>query len=282
MKLQVLRQLRRLHSYRASDPVEEELRGWSYTRPPVKPRRYLGLSMADVAYRYCPTKRDVYLRKVLNLQGEAREPLTLGKAVHEVLARASRDVSRWLSSGLPPYKAMELAVYNSRRASSLCPPKYSAYCSSLYEAFALDLLSDGSDSPLLPTFSEVRVDGTPLGLSPRLSVDAITSLSMVVEFKLGSPQDFHRLALAGYAMALESNLELPVDFGALVYVNGLSEGVPKISYEVYYISPDLRRQFIDARDEVVELISEEKDPGRPAVCPSSCPFYSYCNGGAKA
>ncbi|WP_434731272.1 CRISPR-associated protein Cas4 [Thermogladius sp. KZ2Tp1] len=39
----VLRSVRRLYAWSRADPVEEELRGWSWDRPPVKPRAYLGL-----------------------------------------------------------------------------------------------------------------------------------------------------------------------------------------------------------------------------------------------
>ena len=283
MRIQILRQLRRLHSLRASDPVEEDLRGWNSYKPPVKPRRYLSLAIADVAYKYCPTKRDVYLRKVLNQQGEQREQLSLGRAVHDTISLASREVSRLFSLGLPPYEVAERALARANRARSLCPEKFTEFCVKVYKRFVLDLVSDSFDSTgFFPVISEFRVDGSPLGLSPRLSVDAVTALSLVLEVKVGYHQDFHRLALAGYAMALESSLELPVDFGALIYVNGVQQNEPEVHYQVFYVSSDLRKEFLDSRDEVIQLVEEGKDPGKPAFCPTSCPFFSQCNPGLKA
>jgi CRISPR-associated protein Csa1 len=274
MRSQITRQIKLLHSYRASDPVEEELRGWSYDRPPVKPRQYLSLTMGDVAYRYCPTKRDVYLRR-LKVQGEQNQALNWGSQVHKVISSLSRDLLKIAGEGLPPWEAVERSLGKCRQISRVCQDQ--RYCEQVCKAFATDLLSDYFDSTsFLPVISEFRVDGTPLGLSPRLSVDALTQLSMVVEVKTGYPQDFHRLALVGYAMSLESALEIPMDFGTLIYVNGK---VPELRYESHYLSPDLRREFLDSRDEVIDLISKEKDPGLPSSCYPSCPFLSYCRGG---
>ncbi|AAK41682.1 type I-A CRISPR-associated protein Cas4/Csa1 [Saccharolobus solfataricus] len=278
MRSQIVRQLRRLHSYRASDPIEEELRGWNYYMPPIKPRRYLGLSISDVAYKYCETKRDVYLRKVLKIQGEQRTPLLLGQAIHEIVRNVSNEVVKLLSSGYKPWSVLETLFRNNKIVRSLCPPQFIKYCEEVYKAYALDLLSDFSDSTsFIPVISEFKVDGSPLGLSSRLSVDAIMQLSLVVEMKVGSVQEFHRLALAGYGMALESALELPIDFGALIYVNGINTSSPEFKVEVFYVSPDMRKEFLDARDEVIDMISQEKDPGMPVSCSPSCPFLNYCN-----
>jgi len=282
MRSQIVRQLRRLHSYRASDPIEEELRGWNYHMPPIKPRRYFSLSMSDVAYKYCLTKRDVYLRKVLKVQGEQKPALALGQAVHDVIKHVSDDLTKLSASGLKPWDALEVLFMKSRKvAREVCPQQFIKYCEEVYKAYALDILSDTSDSTsFLPVISEFKVDGSPLGLSPRLSVDAIVQLSFVVEFKVGSIQEFHKLALAGYALALESALELPIDFGALIYVNGINSS-PEFKLEVSYISPDLRKEFLDARDEIIDMLSQEKDPGMPVTCSPSCPFLSYCRGNKK-
>ncbi|ABP95307.1 MULTISPECIES: type I-A CRISPR-associated protein Cas4/Csa1 [Metallosphaera] len=272
MRSQITRQLRLLHSYRASDPIEEELRGWSYHHPPIKPRRYLSLSMGDVAYRYCETKRDVYLRRN-GVQGEANQALNHGLSVHRIFSTISREVSRLTLSGLPPWDVVSILMSRCSKLSRECQDR--SGCEQACKSFSLDLISDYFDSTsFIPTISEFRVDGTPLGLSPRLSVDAITQFSMVVEIKTGTPQDFHKLALAGYALALESSLELPLDFGTLIYVRG-----GELRYESHYVSPDLRKEFLDSRDEVISMLSEDRDPGLPTVCYPSCPFLSHCRGG---
>ncbi|AWR98103.1 type I-A CRISPR-associated protein Cas4/Csa1 [Acidianus sulfidivorans JP7] len=279
MRSQIIRQLRRLHSYRASDPIEEELRGWSYHMPPIKPRRYLGLSMSDVAYRYCETKRDVYLRKVLKVQGEQKTPLLLGQAIHEIVRSVSNEIVKLLSSGYKPWNVIDILFRNNKIVRNICPQQFIKYCEEVYKAYSLDLLSDFSDSTsFIPVISEFKVDGSPLGLSSKLSVDAIMQLSLVVEMKVGYSQEFHKLALAGYGMALESALELPIDFGALIYVNGINNNnSPEFKVEVFYISPDIRKEFLDARDEIIDMLSQEKDPGMPSSCSPSCPFLNYCN-----
>lgn len=267
-----MRQIKLLHSYRASDPVEEELRGWSYYYPPIKPRLYLSLTMGDVAYRYCPTKRDVYLRRN-RVEGEQKQALLNGSAVHRVISWVARDLLRAAGRGMAPWDTVEYVLRKCSAASRECQDR--SYCEKVCKYLALDFTSDLFDSTsFIPLISEFRVDGTPLGLSPRLRVDALTQASLVLEVKTGYPQEFHRLGLVGYAMALESSLELPIDFGTLIYVNN----VPEVRYESYYLSPDLRRRFIDERDEVIDMLVQDKDPGMPVQCPQTCPFLSHCRG----
>ncbi|MFP3189524.1 MAG: CRISPR-associated protein Cas4 [Sulfolobaceae archaeon] len=42
------------------------------------------------------------------------------------------------------------------------------------------------------------------------------------------------------------------------------------------MSPDLRRVFLDKRDEVIDLIQNGRDPGKPVKCFENCPFYGVC------
>ena len=45
-------------------PVAEELRGWSWHQPPLKPVYDRPLGVYEVAGKYCPTGRDLFLRRV--------------------------------------------------------------------------------------------------------------------------------------------------------------------------------------------------------------------------
>jgi len=278
---EMFRSLRKLHGWRSSDPVPEELRGWSYHRPPVRPRSYLGLSMHEVAYLYCPTKRDVYLRRIMKVKGDWDKPhIQLGSLVHKVVGRASRDVALVALSGQDPVEA-----FSSFNPSLECG-EMEEYCRKLYKFLTLTWLSDtarsravygGEALGLFPWVSEIRVDGSLLGLSNKLSIDALGSLALV-EVKTGKREDFHKVGLTGYALAVESSLEVPVDFGFLVYFNGVGKGEVEVQVDPVYVSPDLRKEFLDRRDEVVDIVVSQRDPGMPPTCPEACPFYSTCNG----
>ena len=286
-RLEIIRGLKKLHTIRARDPVPEELRGWSHNTPPVKPRAYLGLGVGEIAYRYCETKRDLYLRRVLGIKGDSgKAPLVNGAAIHKIFSEASRGVRKLALLGKPgPEIYEELSKEAPRIASTTCPEDLRITCEKIYRYLALMWSAEiakariayGSQDAagLIPWITELRVDGTLVGLSDRLSVDAIAEASIVIEIKTGQKKNFHKLALAGYALALESSLETPIDYGVLIYINPVGEE-PEITLESHYISPDTRKEFIDARDEAIDMILSSKDPGIARNCPETCPFLEIC------
>jgi CRISPR-associated protein Csa1 len=285
-RLEIVRGLRKLHHIRSRDPVPEELRGWSYHTPPVKPRAYLGLGVGEVAYRYCETRRDLYLRRVVRARGDSsKPPLANGASIHRIFSEASKAVRALALMGRDgPEIYEELSKKAGEVASKTCPEDSKGQCEKLYRYLTLmwsaevskARISFGSQDAagLIPWISELRVDGTLVGLSDRLSIDALAEPSIVIEIKTGQRRSFHRLALAGYALAIESSLEIPVDYGALIYIN--INGEIDINIETHYISPDLRKEFIDARDEAIDLILSGRDPGIARNCPETCPFLEIC------
>ncbi|MEM0267324.1 MAG: type I-A CRISPR-associated protein Cas4/Csa1 [Thermofilum sp.] len=270
-RLALLRSLRRLHRLREQDPVEEELRGWNWDRPPLRPRAYLGLGVSEVACRYCPTGRDVYLRR-MGVEGERTQPLLDGSLVHAVFHAASCDVRRGLAEGGRGWEVYErLAAKARERLAELgVQGERHAWLEDLYKLLAITWCAEEWGW----LFTEYRVDGTVLGLARNLRVDGLAEGGVVVEVKYGKPQRFHQLALAGYALVLEANLEVPFDYGVLIYVAN-NEGL-SVSWEPIYLSTGLRRGFIEQRDELIDLLVSGRDPPRAANCPEACPFRGVC------
>ena len=64
------------------NPVPEELRGWNWHCPPLKPYYDVKLPMYLICGSYCPSSRDSYFAMVEKAKGEADFPIPLGKAVH--------------------------------------------------------------------------------------------------------------------------------------------------------------------------------------------------------
>ena len=295
-RIDVLRGLRRLHWLRERDPVAGEVRGWNWDNPPIRPRAYLGLGVYEVAYRYCPNARDVFLRRVRRIRAEQTQALWLGGMVHRVFHLAARDVRKMLIDGLEAWRAYEVLAGEAEdkvkeiyRAWGRDGDGFSGWLTRLYkylvlgwcaEAARSEALFGGEAVTWLPWFTEIRVDGSSLGLSSNLRVDALAEGGVVVEVKYGKPADFHRLGLAGYALALESQLEVPVDYGLLVYVNGNggdSGDKIRISYEYVYIDNSLRHEFLEQRDEIIDMLLSEREPPVNPTCPRSCPFYNHCH-----
>lgn len=271
-KFILFRSLRRLHRLMEQDPIEDSLRGWSWDKPPIRPRAYLNLGVSQVAYKYCPTRRDIYLRWN-NVKGCRNIFLRNGSLVHEVFHLANQDVRRELIQGFSPWMAYE----NISRRAVLRLKKIGVnvekdgWLLDLYKSLTLSWCAD----KWIGFISEYRVDGSPLGLSKNLHVDGLAEGSVVIEIKYGRPYDFHKLGLAGYALALECFLEAPFDYGILIYVSNNSSQI-NVSWEPVYISPYLRKEFLEARDEVIDLILSEREPPIADFCPESCPYRGVC------
>ena len=286
LAIDLVKKIRRLHTLREKDPVPEELRGWFHYSPPIKPRAYLGLGVSEIANRYCETRRDIYLRRVARVRISTRPaPLQNGAAIHRVF-RVASEKTREIIFSRDIIERLETELRRSSSTlSNICGREILGLCTDLYKKLLVTWVSEiiksrsiygGDLVATLPWLSEIRVDGSLIGLSDRLSVDAIVNPLVVAEIKTGAEREFHRLSLAGYALAIESNLEIPVDYGVLIYVSNSPGSGVEIRYDVHYISPDLRREFIDARDEVIDMILSGRDPGKSRECPDTCPFKEVC------
>jgi CRISPR-associated protein Csa1 len=260
--LQLLRQeLKYLHGLQLSVP--SELRGWAWDRPPVRQRYRAGLGVSEVAYYSCCPREALEAR----LRGPRQDAaMLLGAAVHELFRRVAYGLQGLLGRGLEPWEAarrvMESRAY-AEVASQFGLAGEAQRLRDLQGALAVLLAGDATLQRLLggsaagswaPWLSEYVVDGTPLGLARRLRVDALMS-GAVVEFKVGQARDWHAVQLAGYAMALESQLEVPFDYGLLVSV---SLSPPSLSVHGLLLGEGPRSRFLEARDSMAEELASRE------------------------
>ncbi len=286
------RVLKRLYYFSVKDPVDDEWRGWNWDRPPLRPRGLFGLSMGDVVYRYCPTRRDVWLRRVMGVRGRDSRPMVIGRIIHIVFDVANTLFLEASTRFNDPVSIYDYMVQTARRRLETrgVPSEEFRWVLKLYRRLALALAGSASMYMIWHPgsrgyegstwFTEYHVDGSPLGLSQNLRVDAYGD-GVVVEIKYGRFQEFQKLSLAGYALALEAEHETPVNYGLLIHVNGIPENDPSIHVKGYYIDTLMRRRFIEYRDEVIDLLMSEQEPVKPPQreCPENCPFYHICWGG---
>lgn len=255
---------------REVDPIPGELRGWSWDKPPVKPRAYLGLGVSEVAYASQCGYRELWLRRRKGVKIEPSDAMRRGYIVHEVFHRASRDLRAIVSRGFNWYDVRRLCDRASSRLSDLSGEKWVI---ELYrklvlmwigESLAAELTNGGPGLGWLPWLTEYRVDGSLLGLSKQLRVDALGEMGLLVEVKYSRSMRWHRVTLAGYALAIEAYMEIPVDYGVLVNINNVDVS-PSILVEPIYISPSLRRAFLEARDEAIDVLLSPIEPS-PSQC----------------
>lgn len=285
--------------------VSEELRGWAQGEGSVAADQSRLLGVADITSGFCPTGRDVYLRYVEGVRGEDNPILQRGRLIHEVFERAVERVKGIIYSSGPAVTGEEVEEVMREELPRLTDELVRRY-SLMREAHvrwltkrlwgeaartygaALDSVKERSrylrlDSIVaatVPVIAEFPIDGSLIGLSRALRVDALLPPSIIVEIKTRSWRREFDLAVAGYALAMEANYEIPVDHGLLMMVHADPErGEVLVRPKVVVVGDDLRADFIDERDRRREIIEYGADPGVARDCPPECPFRPYCRGG---
>ncbi|HLH23128.1 MAG TPA: type I-A CRISPR-associated protein Cas4/Csa1 [Chloroflexota bacterium] len=288
---------RRLLPEARQQGIAEELRGWSWARPPLQPVYAVPLGVYEVAGKYCPTGRDVYLRRVERVVAPPNRGMVEGRVLHQLVAdllvAAKRVIYQYGAACLDALEELRERAQPPLEGVPLAPEARPELQTKLDAVRAFetrrivervqDVLARqpqaGPDTLValaLPVHLEVRLNGTYLGLSPHLSADGVLFTEMMVaDLKFGPREEFHRLTTTGYALVLESLYEVPVDVGCIVYVS-FRQGRVLVERDFHVIGDELRHWFLEEREEKMRLVSEELDPGLPAVCPRSCPYLRVC------
>ncbi len=305
----------RLRAYQ--DPVIDDYRGWSWYKEPVKPPAYKSVSISDFAYLYCNSLRNVYLKYVLKIEGKLTRPIIEGWIFHNILYNVLEDVKKLVYSG---YRGKEIIDELLSGASirkiednveyllSLRNVNFNeiyvkdiiSKALSLYEYVVLyysgevekivtelvDTRADAIIGQVIPQISQFHIDGYLIGLSRKLIIDAIMP-NVIIEFKFSNGFntniDNYSTALAGYALAIESDLEIPIDYALIVKIwfdkiGRNDKFIPRISITPIYLGNEVRREFLNLRDEVYDIIYTGKDPGIARNCSETCPYVHVCKG----
>lgn len=281
--------------------VADELRGWNWSQPPLSPVYDTPLAIYEVAGAYCPTNRDLYLRRVERIRPKPSPAMARGSALHaarvHVLVAGKRliyahgvdnyqEIFRSLQELAPlsiePY-AQDLApeeVDNLRQKALIIHDFERARIIARIQEILTKHPYIGEDSLVslaLPVVVEQKLDGSFLGLSANLSTDAFTFCEpMILDLKFGEPRKFHRLQTTGYALVMEAIYEFPVNLGCLVYAEFRGNRLI-IKKDLHVIDDELRQWFIEARDEKARMIYEEIDPGVAEECHPGCYCYRICH-----
>ncbi|QGA53967.1 type I-A CRISPR-associated protein Cas4/Csa1 [Sulfolobus sp. E5-1-F] len=269
--------------------VDEELRGWNWNEPPVYTRSLSQVSVSDL--NYCSTLRNIYL-KVKGFKGDIGKQILQGSLIHMVYAFGVETVKRLIYSkdgidGSTLRTLMGDEFYSLLKDLKDEDAKYAKvlwdHITNIYSA-ELDrvrsrftnLTRDSLVSQVVPFYVEFPVDGSFLGLT-NLRVDAfVPHLPLIAEMKTGKYRYAHELSLAGYALAIESQYEIPIDYGYLCYVNVTDRDV-RSNCKLVPISDAIRSEFLDMRDKAQDIMDKGIDPGIAKDCERDCMFYRVCH-----
>lgn len=281
--------------------VVDELRGWNWNRPPLAPVYDLKLPLYEIAGKYCPVGKDVYLKRVMGMSGNLNFLMIQGIVLHDVMVEIMTKAKKLIyTMGVSNY----ISIFNELSNNTYeIPGKYVKLLDNNLEllqkrvnylwefearnitARIQEVLSHqpyiGEDSltyHALPVIMEQKLDGSFLGMSHYLSSDAfIFSEPMILDLKFDIKRDFHRLTTTGYAMVIESLYEYPVNIGCLIYPQFNEDGRITLKKDFHFINEELRQWFIEERDEKMRMVFEEIDPGKPEKCYENCQYLEECN-----
>jgi CRISPR-associated protein Csa1 len=310
-RLDLDRRFRLLRKELEGKNISEELRGWNFDSPPVEPSsRSILFSVSTLASRYCESMRDVYLRYVLNIKPPPNIKMARGIVLHAINREVLSTVKRLLFSGnvksgfelieslfTMTYSIVNKAIFETENLlANLCDDVKSQLINEALAFFKFLLVQaaaridqviskyphsdiDSIINIAIPPVVERKVDGSLIGLSRELSIDIYTPFNAVADLKTGEIREFHPYAATGYALALEAEENIPVDFGFIIYVKiEPPRFVPNFKIKYFVISDELRREFLELRDEAYEIVSIGRDPSKPSKCPDYCPYYPVCKG----
>lgn len=260
--------------------IDEEFRGWSYSEGPLRPPYDIKIPLYIIASDMQFRSKEEYESIIRINRTNPRKELVLGMLLHKTIYLVVKEAKEFVYSheyvsGNELYDYLiDVRKQNIRGMvdsleglARVYGNQFLHYLNRLWYFEALQISAsidrvnshDRYDPDMLiakaiPFTLEYKADGSKIGLSDKLSIDAFGNL-VIFELKTGKIKDYHKLAIAGYALALESILEHPINVGCLVYVSFDQDMVPRIRRYVFPIEESLRRWFIEERDQKMEILA---------------------------
>lgn len=283
-------------------PVDERLRGWNWFQSPLRPYSSdVPLGVWEIASSICPTGRDVWIRhKVIGKSVPTTPQIARGIIVHKLVSSIFLKAKKMVYMGkydlrdeilAESERILERELENMRKYAKLPDEEgLREFCRRIakWEATRIEgkIMEVRARYPFLneeslvqiafPVATELAIDGSLLGLSQYLRMDAAWMFGGIIfDVKTDRREEWHRLQIAGYALAFESFFEMPIDIGCVVYVSEVPDGL-RVSRDFFLIADDLRSKFLERRDELQMMLLKDKEPGRAERCPRNCLFSEIC------
>lgn len=270
--------------------VAPEQRGWAWAEPPMEAPYEAPLPIYQVAGKYCPSGRDVWLSRAHGVRGEPNVAMVGGGLYHKVICVVLTEAKRLiyqhgpdgasavagglaqfpeeLLQALPAAEEAEARDLMASRARLIWRFEAARVVARLEDALSRHryIGADALAHLTVPLVLEQLLDGRFLGLSRHLNTDALMfSEPMVLDVKFGPREDFHRLTTTGYALVWEALWEVPVNIGCTVYarfVGGGDRGAGGEAQDGSIVSGErllIDRDFYLIDDTLRQAFLEERD-----------------------
>jgi CRISPR-associated protein Csa1 len=282
-------------------PVDERLRGWNWFQSPLRPySSEVPLGVWEISSSVCPTGRDVWIRhKILGKSVPTTPQIARGIVIHKLVSSLFLRAKKMVYMGKYELRdellkesevIVERELENMRKYARLDEEGLKSFCRKIarWEATRIEgkVMEVRAKYPFLneeslvqiafPVATELAIDGSLLGLSQYLRTDAAWMFGGIIfDVKTDRKEEWHRLQVAGYALAFESFFEMPIDIGCVVYVSEVPDGL-KVFRDFFLITDDLRSKFLERRDELQMMLIRGNEPKKSDRCPRYCFFLDIC------
>ena len=278
------------------------------------------LSVSNIADRYCPTRRDLYFVKGINRLTDIRDTTTWGRVAGNIVERYLERILGKNTEHDTSYSFLiedggnfngDFVNSNSREINRLRKIEKEAEEVKIGDTdWLVRLLSnngraelglkllhssikedDSVDVEHIKIKTEIQPKPERIGISSLATPHfIIADFSIVGDIKTGVEfKPFHQLTCAGYALAYENQFgeNSDINWGVIYFfpTRNPSAYVRPLTFAQIYIFPiddNLRRWFINVRDEAYNIISKTGAPSFPPEEERShcyyCRFKEYCIG----
>ena len=201
----------------------------------------------------------LYLKKLLQEDSRYKKQVNIGRYIHEQVERAVKGEEN-------------MGEREAQEKYGLGEEEVRRY--NVWEKIRNQVVSFEEASPLHRVISEIPLNGSFLGLSPNLRADMVLQpWNMVVEVKSGREREEHLWQVTAYALVMEKNYGINVDFGGVLYFS------PRMRLKVHRIGAGVRRKVLSLLAQKYPVLREEEveDPGLAREC-EGCRYRSVCLG----
>ncbi len=271
---------------------------WDIEDGKIKP-----LSVGDITNIFCPSRRDIYMRRVLRTKDRMNWGRLTGHLVESCIygftdkykndntidrIRTFGGLSRRASLFIKDFskknkkKVSQLTKFKSIPEEDenwlLCQLGYALRYELVMLLATRKLSGNKSNSEVIQNI-EIKPNPKVLGISSPSTPDfIIPAISAIGDIKTGFEfKDYYRLAAAGYALAYENQKGEgnEINFGLIYYFPTRQKDVSFAHLYIFAIDDALRREFLDRRDEALLVMKNALSTTK--VVPAFAERDKYCN-----
>ena len=242
------------------------------------------LSVGDITNIFCPSRRDIYMKRVLRIKDAKNWGRVTGHFVESCICgftdkyKDNNSISNIRTYESLSKKAMffmaDFSMKNKKAVAKLAKFKTSpdedenwllrqldyALRHELVMLRATRKLSGNNPNNDVIQHMEIKPNTKILGISSPSTPDfVIPGLSAIGDIKTGFEfKDYFRLAAAGYALAYENQKGEgnDINLGLIYYFPTRKKDISFAHLYIFIIDDDLRQEFIDRRDDTLLVMKE--------------------------